>query len=226
MRQQLIAAVLAAGLSLGGATAASAQVLGLPVYHAGVPTGLGLAADVGFPNDAAGGGMTYALTGAAGMGPVGVTATVGIRNPEGEGDNLTTLGGTANLKVFGGPLIPVKVSLQAGLGYVSEEVALPDTDDLTYLHIPVGVSVQLSVPNPAFSLRPWIAPRLDMVRVSGGGLADAETESNFGISGGVEMNFINGLGLRAAADWVSTEAGDKPLVFGLGVQYGFRVPGL
>ena len=52
-----------------------------------------------------------------------------------------------------------------------------------------------------------------------------ETETNFGLSGGVELNFLNGLGLHAAYDAVFTD-GATPGVFGVGAHFAFRTPGL
>ena len=57
--------VLAAALAFG-AVPVEAQVPGIPVYNAGVPRGIGVYGDVGFPNDDAGGGTAYAVTGRAG----------------------------------------------------------------------------------------------------------------------------------------------------------------
>ena len=51
------------------------------------------------------------------------------------------------------------------------------------------------------------------------------TDTNFGLSGGVELNLLNGLGLHAAYDRVFADGGD-PSVFAIGAHYNFRVPGL
>src|SRR5262249_34888315 len=96
---------------------AAAQVPGLPVYNQGVPRGIGIYGDVGFPNDDAGGGPAYGVTGRAGFGFVGVTAIVSSYNPDGPVDSHTSVGATGNLRVFGGPLVPLTVTLQAGAGY-------------------------------------------------------------------------------------------------------------
>ena len=52
MDQRLHAVVAAVGLALAGAVAAdaAAQVRGIPVYNSGIPSGIGVYADVGFPN--------------------------------------------------------------------------------------------------------------------------------------------------------------------------------
>jgi len=71
-----------------------------------------------------------------------------------------------------------------------------------------------------------VAPRLDVVRTtqSDGGTATTtrNTETNFGISGGVDFGFLNGLTLRAMYDRVSMGGGVNPSVisFGLGFKVG------
>ncbi len=216
-----LASVAAAAALLGAISRpATAQVLGIPVYNSGVPTGFGVAADVGFPNDDAGSGTAFGARGMLGLGPIGFTASIALHNPDGSGDNVTSVGATANLKVFGGPLIPLSVTLQGGLGYWEEEEALNQNE--TYLHVPIGVGIALSVPSPAVSIKPWFAPRLDINRTDTD-LLDAETETDFGFSAGVELNFLSGFGLHAAYDWVSFD-GAKPAILGLGAHYGFRLP--
>jgi hypothetical protein len=75
----------------------------------------------------------------------------------------------------------------------------------------VSIGLAATIPNPAFGIKPWIAPRLDIVR--SGGSSDA----NFGISAGIDLAMLNGLSIRAAYDLLGLE-GRKPgiLSFGLG----------
>jgi hypothetical protein len=213
-------------LALAGAPLpAAAQVRGIPVYNSGVPRGIGLFGDVGFANDEAGGGTGYGLTGKAGFGPLGVTALISTSKPDG-GDSDISLGATLNYRVFGGPLVPLAVTLQAGAGWIKAEGAdilvLPPPDVTTW-HFPIGVGFTLTIPNPVLAIRPWLAPRLDIVRSSVGG--NSETDTNFGLSGGLEFNFLNGFGLHAAYDAVFAD-GARPGVFGVGAHYTFRTPGL
>jgi hypothetical protein len=93
--------------------------------------------------------------------------------------------------------------------------------------------VALTIPNPALAIKPWIAPRIDIVRMSGGETntpggpiaARSATESNFGLGGGIELNTLSGFGVHAAYDRVFLDGSD-PSVFGVGAHYTFRVPGL
>ena len=209
--------------AVAAAPAAEAQVLGIPVYNSGIPTGIGIYGDIGFPNEVAGKGRALAISGRAGFGPLGATAILSTYNPEGPGDSELSVGGTLNYKVFGGPLIPLSATLQAGIGYSKPESGLLPSGDINELHFPIGMGFALTIPNPALAIKPWIAPRLDIVRRSGGGISD--TETNFGLGGGLELNLLNGFGVHAAYDRVFTDAGD-PSVFGFGAHYTFRIPGL
>ena len=214
--KRLLPGIVALCAALGSAPSLAGQAIGLPVYNAGIPTGLGVYADIAFPNDAAGGGTAYGATGRLGLGPFGATATVARYNPEGPGDQLTTVGGTLNYKVFGGPLVPLTVTLQGGAGYGKE-------NDVKLYRFPVGLGLALTIPNPALAIRPWLAPRLDIARAST--TAGSNTETNFGISGGVELNLLSGLGLHASYDRVFADV-DDPSIFAAGRHYTFRVPGL
>ena len=212
-------------LALGVPAAAptlAAQVRGIPVYNSGVASGIALYGDVGFPNSDAGKGTAFALTGRAGFGPFGATAIFSSFNPDGPASSDLSVGATLNLKIFGGPLVPLSVTMQGGIGYSKPDTGLLPGRD-TELRFPVGLGFALTIPNPALAIKPWIAPRIDVVRSSGSGLSN--TETNFGLGGGLELNLLNGFGLHAAYDRVFLDGGD-PSTFGLGAHYAFRIPGL
>jgi outer membrane protein with beta-barrel domain len=225
VRPLALLALAATGLS-GRPVGLAAQVAGLPVRNAGIGTGIGIAADVGFPNAAAGKGTAFGATGALGAGPLGVTASVSRDDPKGS-EAFWSVGGTANLKVFGGPLIPVSVTLQAGAARTSQAATSIEGDALTLRswHVPVGVGLALTIPNPAFSIKPWLAPRLDLVRTtqSDGGTASevSHTDKHFGISGGVDLGFLSGLSVRVMYDRLMAGGGVHPSVLSLGL--GLRV---
>jgi hypothetical protein len=225
MRHSAQAAFAIASLTLCltvGSEMAAAQVRGIPVYNSGIPSGIAIYGDVGFPDQEAGKGTAFAVSGRAGFGPFGATAILSTFNPDGAGDNAVSVGATLNYKLFGGPLIPLSVTLQGGIGYSKPDVGILPGDE-TELRFPVGLGFALTIPNPVLAIHPWIAPRVDIVRLSGGGLSD--TETNFGLGGGVELNLLNGFGVHAAYDRVFLDGGD-PSVFGLGAHYAFRIPGL
>jgi hypothetical protein len=223
MRASISRGLLTAALTLGVVVpCAQAQVRGIPVYNSGVFTGIGISGDIGFSNEGAGKGTALAVSGRAGFGQFGATAMLSTFNPDGPAGSELSVGGTLNYKVFGGPLIPLSVTLQAGIGYSKPETGLLPSE-VDELRFPIGLGFALTIPNPALAIKPWIAPRLDIVRVSGNGASD--TETNFGIGGGLELNLLSGLGVHAAYDRVLADGGD-PGVFGFGAHYTFRVPGL
>src|SRR2546427_12213703 len=113
MRHTVGAVVVVLALTLG-ASPVRAQNPGLPVYNMGVPRGIGLYGDVGFPNAAAGKGTAYGATARAGFGPIGATATLSAYNPSGPSGSDVSVGGTLNYKLLGGPLAPLSVTLQGG----------------------------------------------------------------------------------------------------------------
>jgi hypothetical protein len=225
MRPGAQVAVAVGALGLGivlGPSRAGAQVRGIPVYNSGVASGIALYGDLGFSNADAGKGTALAVTGRAGFGPLGVSAILSTFNPDGPAGGKASVGATLNYKIFGGPLIPLSATLQGGIGYSKPDTGLLPGQN-TELRFPVGLGVALTIPNPALAIRPWIAPRVDIVRSSGGG--SSTTKTNFGMGGGLELNLLNGFGLHAAYDRVFTDGGD-PSVFGIGAHYAFRIPGL
>jgi hypothetical protein len=186
----------------------AAQVAGMPVRNAGVGPGIGIAADVGFPNADAGKGFALAATGAIGLGPFGLTASVATWNQKGtQGSSINSVGFTGNIRVFGGAEGPVSVTLQGGGGY-------DNAGGSNNWHIPVGVGLAVTIPTQAFSIKPWIAPRYSIA-------GDSPDETHFGISGGVDLGLRSGLTLRAMYDRLSAGAGESPSVLSLGL--GFKV---
>jgi hypothetical protein len=222
MRPSHLAAATALLVTLGDASAGSAQALGLPVYNSGVPTGLAVYGDVAFPNNAAGDGHTLAVTGRLGISRIGVTATLGSFNPGGPDNTITTVGATGNYKLLGGPLIPFSATLQGGIGYGKEGSGIGSAK---LWRFPIGLGIGITIPNPALAIKPWIAPRIDITRRSIEGVSGGDTDSDFGVSAGVELNFLTGFGVHAAYDRVFAN-GDDPGIFAIGAHYGFRIPGL
>lgn len=221
---QLLRGTAAVALLAVFAGSAAAQVPGLAVHAPGVPSGLIVSGHVGFPNDAAGSARTYGLTGAVGNGLFGGTALVALSDPEDDAEGTVSVGANAAFRMLGGPLVPVSASLLAGVGYAKPESGVLPGEQTSLLHIPIAVSVAVLLPSPAFSIRPWVAPRLDVLRVSPEGV-ESETITDFAFSVGLELNTVSGFGVHAAYDWIGRE-GDKPGVFDVGLHYAFRVPGL
>ena len=218
-----VRAITVLALALG-ASPARAQNPGLPVYNMGVPRGIALYGDVGFPNDEAGGGTVFGVTGRGGFGPLGVTATLSSFDQDGPGGSDVSVGGTLNYKLLGGPLVPLSVTLQGGVSYLKlSEGFLPDVETSAY-RFPIGVGFALVIPNPVLSIHPWLAPRVDISYQKAGDASN--TETNFGLSGGLELNLLNGFGIHAAYDRIFAKDVADPATFGIGAHYAFRVPGL
>ena len=70
----------------------------------------------------------------------------------------------------------------------------------------------------------WLAPRVDIAYQKAGDVSS--TDTNFGLSGGLELNLLNGFGVHAAYDRVFAKDIADPATFGVGAHYAFRVPGL
>jgi len=219
MNRSVVGIVAFLGLALSGPAALSAQLPGTPVYNVVVPSGISVAVDVGFPNDATGLGTSTALTGALGLGGVfGFTASVGTTKILDE--TKVAFGGTANWRVFGGPLIPLAVNLQAGAAYWEFDAT---GGKVKNIHVPIGVGLVLTIPTPGLAIKPWVAPRFDYSRLepSGGGATD---QSEFAWSAGIDLGFLNGLGVHAAYDWLRVEGMTMSTV-GVGASYSFQTPG-
>jgi len=180
---------------------------------------------VGFPNDAAGSGTAYGATVRAGFGAIGATATVSALDPDGPAGSDVSVGGTLDYRLLGGPLVPLSVTLQAGIGYAKPGDGLLPSEEVTAYHFPIGVGFALIIPNPVLAIQPWLAPRVDISYVKVGN-DRSDTDTNFGLSGGLEFNLLNGFGIQAAYDRVFLGGRADPGTFGLGAHYAFRVPGL
>ncbi|HTL04401.1 MAG TPA: outer membrane beta-barrel protein [Gemmatimonadales bacterium] len=215
-------ALLLAGAA-GPAGGLAAQAAGLPVRNAGIGTGVGLAGDVGFPSAAGGKGIAIGATGMIGLGPLGASATLAHWTPKDQ-DGINSVAATANLKIIGGPLIPLSVTLQAGAGYgKSTQQGFEAPVTTKTVHVPVGLGIALTIPNPVFSIKPWVAPRLDLQRVTieSDTPAETHTDTHFGISGGVDFGFLNGMTIRAMYDRLQAGNGAHPSILSVGL--GFRV---
>ncbi len=212
-------AMIAAALPLvASATAARAQLAGIPVYFnpRGL-TGIGVAANLGFPDNNYGGGTAYGVAASIGGGPFMLTAMAGAWKPDSLGSAQASFGADVGYRLFGGGMLPVAVGVQAGYGTIKIAGVTSST-------IPVGVA--LSFDPPLVPLKPWIAPRIEFQRLSGGGVT--ETATAFRISAGVNYNFLMGLGLHAGVDWGKTPntfdpATPSTLTWGVGAHF-FHVP--
>ena len=213
---------------------AKAQMNGFPVYfNPRGGSGLMLAVDYGRGvNDDAGKNNSFAGRASLGIGPFSVGGGIGASNLGGTSGDSYELQymGNAALRIIGGGLMPVSLSLQAGIGIL-------DISDLNskFLSFPVGLGLGINVPTPGFSFDPWIAGRYTIHRNEIGTM-EAFNQNAWGFSAGADFNFLMGLGLHISADWESipevttaapfTGLASQPFVFGVGLHYVFTIPGL
>ena len=221
-------AALIMGFSLLAGPAV-AQMNSIPVYfNPKGGTGLMVAVDFGRGINAESEKNTaVAFRTALGIGPVTIGGSVGLVNPDEGGlvgrELETQYMGNIALRVFGGGLLPVSISLQGGVGVL-------DISDTTIVTVPIGLGIGFSIPTPGFSFDPWIAGRYTLVR-NEVALVTAN-QNSFGISGGLNFNFLMGLGFHVAGDWQKNPfksvavPESKPFVLGIGLNYTLRIPGL
>lgn len=223
MTSRMARVLLAAGIvAAGWSRPATAQNPGLPVYGGGFSTGLTFTGTAGFPGSdtPTGDGTAYGLSATLGLSRIAFTGTVSRFDPDGPADAKTIGGGNVTYKFFGGPLVPLAAYLQAGYSRWDRG---PRTDH----HVPVALGISLVLPSTLVAVKPWIAPRIDILH------KDQETcplvnpscddtDTRFGLSGGVDLTTLSGFGLHAALDRVGN---DDP-VFSLGLSFGLRIPGL
>ncbi|MFN0178811.1 MAG: hypothetical protein ACKVZ0_08425 [Gemmatimonadales bacterium] len=220
---RLFGAVALIVVTAGGAVA---QAPGLPVINSGTSRGFTLAGMGGFGNDGAGSGTAVGVSGNYGMRRVAVGGFVStVSGSSGADGSYQAAGATLAVKVLGGPLVPVSLNLHTGVGYSAPGYSLTGgsgaTKNKTW-QVPVGLGIAWVFPQPVVALKPWLAPRADVVRVSGPG-PGSRTDTNFALSGGVNLGFLNGLGVDVAFDRVfSSGLGPKPLILGLGLSYSFK----
>ncbi|HEY3934926.1 MAG TPA: hypothetical protein VGL65_09965 [Gemmatimonadales bacterium] len=196
--------VMTLGLVVSVTAVAEGQALGIPVVNNGAPTGLTIGADVGLPNDDYGGGTAVAGRAALGLGFFGVSGEISHYSPK-NGDGVWSPAAAATLRLLGGPLVPFRITLQGGVGHWA-------FGDEHFTHVPVSVGFAATIPNPAFAIKPWIAPRLDMVHSDVSG-----TSTEFGFSGGIDLSLLNGMTVRAAYDHVSNDGVSLSIIsLGLG----------
>lgn len=216
MRSNL-AGSLAALLLL--AHSAAAQVPGLPVRASGAGRGLHLAADLAFPNDAAGGGTTVGASAGVGLGLVGVGALVARTQAGGEG-GLTAAGVTAGLRLIGGPLVPFSATLQGGAGRWTTSTI--EGADVTVTSVPVSLGLALTIASPVVSLKPWLAPRVAVTRTTIDGPEGTSNRTDVGLSGGIDLGFLNGMSLRGMYDRILSDGGDLT-AWSVGMGYSLRI---
>ncbi len=203
----------AAGLAFVTIAPISAQVLGLPVVNSGVPVGIQVAADVGIANADYGKGTTVGASAGIGVGFFGVGGQIARYSPSkgdvlaspGSQDAVTATGLNASMRLIGGPLVPFRIMMMAGVAHWT-------MNSVGVTHVPVSIGLAATIPNPAFGIKPWIAPRIDYTRTGGA------SDTRFGISAGIDLAMLGGFSIRGAYDRLSVK-GASPSIISFGVGY-------
>jgi len=211
-------AVLALGVFANGAWA---QTHGNVVWGALPGNGVTIAGDwaLGVNDDAklgdaamyAGGRVAYAaqmftIYGMGGVSPIGNDFV----------DGEVTFGGGLGVHVINKAEMPVSVSVQAGVGYVK-------FGDETELNFGGGPLLVINVPSTSVSVKPWVLPRVQYVKIT-----DVDGEIGFGASGGFIVDLPMGVGFHAGLDWSTTDFNGlkfKPLYVGAGIHYNVNLAG-
>ena len=198
MSKKMISGLLTVGCLLVAAAPASAQMWFFPDFA--VPSvgpngpatflagtyGRGLNTASG-EADAIGGVIGRTTEGASFLGGGGIVMA--------DGSNEVTLGGAVGVDVANGE--SATVSVQGGIGWMS-------IDAFTG-----------SVQSPEALITPWVMPRLNISRFSGGG--ESQTETDIGASAGVSFTFASGFGVHTALDLLLSDS--NLWYFGGGVHY-------
>src|SRR5438552_8921649 len=213
-RAVLVAAVIAVAAATVPAPA-PAQLAGMPVWNS--PRGgtrVSVAADVGVPDSAGGKGTTVAGRAALGLSALTLSATVGVRNPTGTGSNVTEYGGALAYRLIGGSLIPISINLQGGFASFS-------ASSVTSTRATAALGLAVDLPVPGLSLEPWVAPGLRMNHQGASGVIPTQTNTQFGVAGGLTLGF--GLvGLHAAIDYEKVPGGGHATTLGVGLHVDIR----
>ena len=231
-------AALALGLALA-TSPAIAQLNSIPVYfdpNAGTGFTFGLDFGTGIKTES-GKNTAFGARASVGGGPIRIGVGVGTVNPRvsatQRASELQYMGSLA-MRVFGGPLLPVSITAQLGVGFQTQDIVVgPATIEQKSVNIPIGIGIGFSAPTPGFSFDPWIAPRVQFSTTEIG--ADKPARVGLGVSGGINLKFVMGLGLHLAFDVTSlpsktsgatTLLSATPATIGIGVHYSIGPPGV
>ncbi|MBM4186899.1 MAG: hypothetical protein FJ206_06235 [Gemmatimonadetes bacterium] len=196
------------------------QATGVPVAGPGPGQGVSIGVDFGAGRikRSAGDDVSRALAGTVrlGVGPLaalGVISRTEVDPASGPDRTATTAGVLADVAMIGGPLVPFRISWQAGYWRELGGGARPWRGSL-------GLGASVTIPTVVLSIRPWLAPRVEYrgeQPVTGSRLKPA-------LSAGVDLGLLNGLGIRVGYDnrlgWDS--ATERAAGISLGISYQFR----
>jgi hypothetical protein len=227
VRRSVLVVLLAATL----ADPLAAQLNSMPVHYSPKGgTGFTVYGDFGKGlNEESGENTAFAARAVLGVSAITLGVGVGTVNASIPGlssdENNFQWMAMAAFRILGGGPIPAAINIQAGYGRLA-------TDSIAEVNVPVGVGLSVSAPVPGITLEVWGAPRISYRRVTVG--ASSETQTGFGLSGGINFGFSIGLGGYVALDWQSLSdvtdgdfplIGGNPALLGVGVSWNIKLPG-
>jgi len=238
-------AVVIGALAAGTAATAQAQIQGMPLFtNPRYSTGLRVHADLGLPTDknvglgdysVIQGGVTFAL------GPVGIGANVGATRNDfknisnGSGGTVgaqskVTASALLQLRVFGGGVNPVAVSLFGGASMdvkAYDFAGLPDSiktqlgGSAKVLTIPVGAALGVRLPLVIINPTLWGAPRFNFTKLINcpSGTSCPTSKGEFRWTIGLDVPIFSIISVRAAYDGGKLY-GQSVNNFGVGASVG------
>jgi hypothetical protein len=193
----------------------AAQSLGMPNWSSPKGgTGVTISGDLAMPNADMGKGTAFGARATLGLANISLTAGGASWKPKGAPDSYTSFGGQAAFRVIGGSLIPIALSLQAGVARVGKA-----NGDSALTRLGLGGAVSVSVPTPGLSIEPYLAVNNRWYKFSG----VSGTESNIGWTLGANVG-LGMLGLHVAYDSENFGGGTTGGIIGIGAHFSLKAP--
>lgn len=200
---------LLAALALAAPVAA--QTPGLAIHAAGLPTGPHVAGSLGFT------GETFTIGVGAGYSGsrLGITGAVARVDFDTLDETAFAWGVRGVIRLLGGTLdLPLQVDAFAGYGRLDLDLEGFGEGNGNW-RVPAGLAFTFDISTPVGSLRPWLAPRLDIFRQTTGDVTTVD--GHLAASAGVDLRLLGGFGLTAA--WDKIESQERTI--GVGLTYRF-----
>jgi hypothetical protein len=200
---------LLAALALAAPVAA--QTPGLAIHAAGLPTGPHVAGLLGFT------GETFTIGAGAGYSGsrLGITGAVARVDFDTLDETAFAWGVRGVIRLLGGTLdLPLQVDAFGGYGRLDLDVGGFGGGNGNW-RVPAGLAFTFDISTPVGSLRPWLAPRLDIFRQTAGDVTTVD--GHLAASAGVDLRLLGGFGLTAA--WDKVEGLERTI--GVGLTYRF-----
>jgi hypothetical protein len=177
-------------------------------------SGVTISGDLAMPNADMGKGTAFGARASVGIGTLTLTGALASWKPKTKPDSYTSIGGNAAFRVIGGSLLPVAVSLQAGVA----RVGAANTDP-SLLRFGLGGAISVNVPTPGLSIEPYLAVSNRWYKYSG----LTGTTSNIGWTLGANVG-LGMMGLHVAYDSENVGAGSTFGIIGIGAHFSLKAP--